>query len=197
MSSFIWSIFAYAGYLAYVVSFFSPPKRWWGIAVPALLIVAWPFTWIMRGMFADPSLVTGLLLWAGAYRQLTKSGSAPRLMSTRSASLIVLVCLALYASALSPMPLDLYYIPGYQHRALVIGVTAACAWSTKPTCTLTRIFPLAALLSLTGMHESRNAWDWFFDPGLLIIAVASLIRFKWSSRSIARESSASMPAPSI
>lgn len=174
-ASALWALTAYAGMFVALGSFVRP-GRLRLIACVLAVLVAVPVGWVFRGVFGDPSYVTGVLAWWVAARRCGLFGSGPLSpMSVPSAFLIFSVWVALVLSSVFPMPFDLYF-PGIEHP-----IPVACAalfsavWSVRAGHALAAATPCAVLLSLMGAHESRNAWDWYWDPFLTLMAVVVLI----------------------
>lgn len=174
-ASALWAVTAYAGVFVGLGSFVRPVRLRIITCVLAILVAA-PVGWVFRGVFGDPSYVTGVLMWLVAARRCGWFGPGPLTpMSVPSAFLIFAVWLALVSSSVFPLPFDLYF-PGIEHPIPVACVALfAAVWSVRSGRVLAVATPCAVLLSLTGAHESRNAWDWYWDPFLTLMAVGVLI----------------------
>lgn len=170
--SFAWSVFAYAGWLALAASLL--PSR--ALPRPAIVAVAAaavgiPFAWFARGLLGDPAYVTGVFVWLVAGSRLGGRPYPAGAMSAGAAAAVLAVESALVISAVSAAPCDLYHGPGFDRPVWCGLVALGCAmFGARRPCAYTLAVPAAALLALTGAHESRNAWDWYFDPLLALWA---------------------------
>lgn len=178
MTAFLWSLFAYAGWIALLAAGAPAIRRKPALAGAIVLIAAWPAAWMLRGMFADPSPVTASLVWAVAFLRFRHPASpAPRVFSTAPAIGIIGLAAILYASAIGPLAVDLYYVPGHEQGWIAPLAFAPVAWlSFRAGDIYGRTFPIAALIAISGIQESHNAWDGFIDPALPLIAMVELLR---------------------
>lgn len=182
--SFVWSVFAYAGWLMLAASY-APARGRARIALRcAVAVAAAPFAWAARGLLGDPAYVTGLLTWLVAITR-TRGLSLPGgVMSLGNALSVLLVDAALIVSAVSAVPWDFYYAPGFGSPTRCAMVALGCAlFAVRRVSAYTLAVPAAVLLGFTGWHESHNAWDWFFDPTLAVWAAGLLaLRLREAAR---------------
>lgn len=178
MTSLLWSVAAYAGWLAWAATAVPLLRRRPAIALALIGLAAYPAAWVLRGILSDPSYTTGLLVWAAAIHRLRAPATpAPPMFTAASGWTIVATALALYATTLGNLPADLYHAPGYELRWAVALLFGAAGWHAYRAGALYgRIFPAALALALSGIHESRNAWDWFLDPALMVLAAVEIVR---------------------
>lgn len=132
----------------------------------------------LRGLWGDPSITTLQLL------VLSLAGYSPAAFAKgwRGPGAIVLVALALYASALGPWDVDLYRL-GYQPwlPVLFFGVAAIAAWWRGQPLYLW-LLTVDLIAFAAGLPESANLWDTLLDPLLAVAALVLLIRNRRGSR---------------
>lgn len=122
----------------------------------------------LRGLWGDPSITTLQFLL------LAVAGRTPAAIRCgwRFPAAIVLVSVALYASALGPWDIDLYRL-GYQplYLTLTFGACALALWWRGQALCLW-LLAIDLLAWHAGWLESSNLWDTLLDPLLMLVMLA-------------------------
>lgn len=126
----------------------------------------------LRGLWGDPG-ITALQLLVLAFMGRTP---ATFRHGWHAPAVIVLLSLALYASALGPWDIDLYRL-GYQPGWLVsaLGAIALIAWWRGQSLCLW-LLAVDLLAWHAGLLESRNLWDALLDPLLMLVMAVLALR---------------------
>lgn len=172
----LWNLVGYAGALFALAA--QAPGRWKTPAVVLALALAYPTAWALTGAFGGLSYTSGLLVWVAFARGMRPA--SVRLspgISPLSAGALLVVATCLYATNIGACGPNLYWGVGLDHPAWVNTVLFLVALpSLRPMRDYAAVFPAVLLLSQTGAHDSRNAWDFHLDPWLALFALIVLIR---------------------
>lgn len=138
----------------------------------------------VRGVVGDLSMTTLILLGAYCARYLLARDLLDRRDRLALFALVVPGAFFLYPLALGLTYFDSYSLGyGSPWFITVLFVLAAAAWYRRFHLIVV-CFTVAATAFATGVHESRNLWDYLIDPlvagyGLIWIFRAALDRWAW------------------
>jgi len=136
---------------------------------PLGFAMALPLAAYVRGVTGDLSIVTTLLLWSSVIGSAKPCPNGFKVF-------IVALALLFYPFALGLGMID-PYAWGYHSFILLLGVVCvAIVWGVAGWVRIVWIIALALMAWSVQWHESRNLWDYLFDPFLVFWALGSLIQ---------------------